>query len=334
MDLIDASPLSQSVSLYLEPGYWSHIGSKATQIYAGGQITINFGTVIENAKGGKGDDFIVGNDANNHIWAMSGSDFIDGGDGDDIIECGEGKDVVRGLAGKDAIYGGIGEDRIFLTQSASEMQVIKLRDDAFIVTDSAGSNLAMCREVELIQFADGMRALADLPVSHQLDMGLVQIYVAAFQRAPELDGYSYWAQEAGSRGVVAVADTMFSLDTVKEIYPESEAPEKLVSSIYNNVFNRAPDADGLAYWIRQLDTKSRGELVLAMTSAALNAADGTPGKDYFENRLDWSLYAVEYQIGQGVGLPTEHLVYLTSYVDASTDVLVSLICQTESGLIM
>ena len=64
--------MTQNLTLYLEPGYWSHVGSRPTQIFAGGQVTVNFGTVIENAKGGKAGDIIFGNAADNSIWGFGG----------------------------------------------------------------------------------------------------------------------------------------------------------------------------------------------------------------------------------------------------------------------
>ncbi|HYD61853.1 MAG TPA: DUF4214 domain-containing protein [Noviherbaspirillum sp.] len=177
-DTIDASALSQNVALYLEPGYWGYIGSKATQIYAGGQVTVNFGTVIENAKGGKAGDIIVGNSADNQIWGGGGDDIISAGAGNDFIDAGEGNDTVKGLSGHATILGGHGEDRLFLQQAAAEMKVIKLSADAFIVTDAAGSNLALCRDVELLHFSDSTVALADIPVAQGINTEVEQLYLA------------------------------------------------------------------------------------------------------------------------------------------------------------
>lgn len=332
-DTIDASVLAQSVLLYMDPGYWSYVGAKASQIYGGGQVTINFGTVIENARGGAAADTIVGNDADNQIWGGGGNDYIEGGEGDDVIDCGDGSDIVQGLKGVDVVLGGAGEDRFFMTQNSSQMLVTKLRDNVFIVTDDSATNVTLCRDVEQLHFADAQLALVDIPVTHALDSELTQMYVAAFSRAPELSGYSYWMQEAGKLGLNAVARTMFSLDTVKIIYPESMTAEQFVTNIYTNVFNRAPDAIGLAYWSQRLAVESRGELVLDMTDAALGAVDGTSGKVYFQNRLDWSLYAVGYQIQQGNSLTPDHLKELTSFVGTDTGSVLSLIGQVEAGAI-
>ena len=80
-----------------------------------GGYTIANGVVIENASGGSGNDFIVGNDVRNLIYGNAGDDYvngqggndrIDGGSGDDYILAGDGNDVVIGGDGADTIFGG------------------------------------------------------------------------------------------------------------------------------------------------------------------------------------------------------------------------------------
>lgn len=333
-DTIDGSALTQGLTLYLEPGYWGYIGSKSSLISAAGQITVNFGTVIENANGGSANDVITGNSAANRLSGLAGNDTLEGGAGDDIIDGGEGWDTVVGLSGKDAIYGGNGFDRLLLTQSSSQVQVIKLRGDACIVADVAGVNIAVCRSIEQIQFSDVSVYLPALAVTDNLDSTLSQIYVAAFRRAPETAGYNYWAQDVAARGIGAVADTIFSLDVVKAIYPSGMTSQQFVTAIYSNVFDKTPDTDGLNYWMEQLAAKSRGQLVIDMTSAALSVPDGTEGKDFFQNRLDWALYAVGYQREQGKELTPSHLTTLTDGITANTDTLVTLVGQAEAGAVI
>lgn len=331
VDTIDGSALTHGLNLFLEPGYWGYIGSKSSNIYAAGQVTVNFGTVIENVQGGQADDVIFGNGAANGICGGAGSDTIEGAAGDDVIDGGEGNDTALGLHGRDLFAGGAGEDRMILKQSASQMEVIKLRDGAAVVTDAGGANLVLCRDVERIYFADALANLGTAAIARQLDATLAQVYVAAFRRAPELSGYEYWAKEVAARGITAAADTIFSLDGVKALYPADMSAGEFVATIYANVFNRAPDAEGLKYWSEQVAASSRGQVVIDMTCAALHAADGTPGKAYFQNRVDWSLYALDYQHEQGKDMPITRLDELTAGIGADTAALITLIGQAESG---
>ncbi|NDG39462.1 MAG: hypothetical protein EBY28_08750 [Betaproteobacteria bacterium] len=93
-DTLSAAALSQPVTLYLEPGYWGYVGSKAATITSAGQVTVNFGSVIENLVGGSGNDSLFGNDAANTITGGLGDDTIFGAGGDDTLDGGAGSDTV------------------------------------------------------------------------------------------------------------------------------------------------------------------------------------------------------------------------------------------------
>ena len=83
-DTIDASGAEEKVTVYLEPGYWGFKGeAKADTITSNGQITVNFGTKIENLIGSNFDDHLVGNELNNLITGGEGSDSLDGAEGID-----------------------------------------------------------------------------------------------------------------------------------------------------------------------------------------------------------------------------------------------------------
>jgi Ca2+-binding RTX toxin-like protein len=334
IDSIDGSALSQALTLYLEPGYWGYIGLKSSLITNAGQVTVNFGTVIENATGGSAADTIVGNSADNRIDGLAGDDSLSGGAGNDWLVGGEGNDTFLYLAGTDAIYGGNGQDRLVLSENSATMQVTKLRSQVFTISDASGTNVAVCRNVEQLQFNDTVLDLSGVSSFISPDTTLSQIYVAAFRRAPESEGYNYWTKEVAARGIDAVADIIFSLDIVKAIYPTNMNQTQFVTTIYSNVFNRAPDTEGLDYWTQQLAARSRGQLVIDMTNAALGVPDGTSGKDFFQNRLDWSLYAVGYQRDLGKELTPSHLTALTDGIGGDTSALVTLIGQAESGVVI
>ncbi|HEX8234260.1 MAG TPA: M10 family metallopeptidase C-terminal domain-containing protein [Caulobacteraceae bacterium] len=76
-------------------------------------VSIFEGTVIENAKGGGGDDTILGNSANNTLEGYQGLDTINGADGADSILGGIGNDSLNGDGGNDTVRGNAGADRIY-----------------------------------------------------------------------------------------------------------------------------------------------------------------------------------------------------------------------------
>jgi hypothetical protein len=86
LDTIDASRVSSGITLHLTPGYHDFVGDSASSTITGaGQVTINFGTVIEAVIGSKFNDTLIGNAQDNVITGNGGSDSIDGGDGLDIV---------------------------------------------------------------------------------------------------------------------------------------------------------------------------------------------------------------------------------------------------------
>ncbi|MES3007952.1 MAG: hypothetical protein V4751_09300 [Pseudomonadota bacterium] len=84
-DIIDASTSASAVTINLTPGHWGFNGAaKGSRITAPGQITVNFGTVIENLKGSAFNDTLTGNEISNILTGGKGNDTIAGGAGIDI----------------------------------------------------------------------------------------------------------------------------------------------------------------------------------------------------------------------------------------------------------
>ena len=110
--LIDLRP----ATLKVEPGGGGFL-SYSDGIFGG--FTIAHGVVIENGKGGGGDDFIQGNGHKNRLKGNGGDDtllgaarkdFLHGGDGGDLLRGGKGNDQLSGEAGDDLLVGGKGSD--------------------------------------------------------------------------------------------------------------------------------------------------------------------------------------------------------------------------------
>ena len=108
LDTFDASEQTLDLNIDLTPGSWIHAGEKTSHLVYNndgtlthGQMFIGYGTQIENAKGGSGNDTIKGNSAANYLFGFDGDDTIDGGAGNDQIEGGRGADTLTGGKGAD-----------------------------------------------------------------------------------------------------------------------------------------------------------------------------------------------------------------------------------------
>lgn len=147
--------------------------------------------------------------------------------------------------------------------------------------------------------------------TEDISAAVTRLYVAAFQRAPELEGFNYWIGQAQTLGLNTVLNQIFTLPIVQAIYPAASSSADFVTAIYQNVFNKVPDIDGLNYWVGQLNSTGRGQLVYNMITAGLNTPLGTVGRDIIVDRVDHALSAVSLQVQENVSLSPATL--LSSY---------------------
>ncbi|KPA96345.1 serralysin family metalloprotease [Pseudomonas asplenii] len=103
-DTLDFSGFTQDQNINLNAGAFSSVGGLL------GNVSIAKGVTLENAVGGRGDDVIIGNAANNRLMGGAGCDVLYGDAGDDILEGGDGKDWLTGGSGRDVLLGGAGPD--------------------------------------------------------------------------------------------------------------------------------------------------------------------------------------------------------------------------------
>ena len=170
VDSINASSSSKSATIYLTPGYWGYVGnSPANFITAPGQITVNFGSVIENLTGSNYADKLFGNEVAN---------VISGGAGNDLIEGWDGNDTLVGGAGNDALDGGSGIDIAVYETTRNDSRPTS---SGGLWTVSAGttSGTDTLKNVERIRFSD-----KNLAIDLDGNAGTVAKILGAFLGAP------------------------------------------------------------------------------------------------------------------------------------------------------
>lgn len=132
-DTFDLTAYKTALSIDLRPGH-SSLFSKVQTVYLDGgpndghargnifnALLYNGDTrsLIENAKGGSGNDKIVGNQVANVLTGNSGNDKLYGEAGNDTLYGSSGNDVLCGGTGADRLSGGSGADK-FLFRTISE----------------------------------------------------------------------------------------------------------------------------------------------------------------------------------------------------------------------
>jgi serralysin len=161
IDTYDLSNYSTNLKIDLRPGEHSTF-SEAQRMYIGRDIDNNnfyargnvYNTLlynndprslIENAKGGSGNDSLTGNIAENHLWGNAGRDTLTGGAADDILDGGSDFDT--------AVFSGV----------RSNYTITNNADDSFTVTDNRedGDGTDILTSINFAQFSDQVVILVD-----------------------------------------------------------------------------------------------------------------------------------------------------------------------------
>lgn len=104
---------------------------------------------------------------------------------------------------------------------------------------------------------------------------VTEIYVATFGRAPANTGLNYWinAVNSGAFTIEHVAQSFFDQPETKAAFPEGSSNTEFITTIFFNLFHRAPAEAGLAYWVDALDNglMRRDQAIMAIINGAKSA---------------------------------------------------------------
>ncbi len=172
IDTLDASDMASTggsgtdLTLDLRPGTRSFAGPAQTLITAAGQVSINYGSVIENAIGSAGRDDIRGNTADNWLQGGLGDDSLRGSAGNDTLEGGGGSDsfvityaAMNAPHGVSLLRGGAGVDSLIIqvdveSLCAADFGVLIGLRMAFPAADSGRSLGLSLDSIEHLAWAD------------------------------------------------------------------------------------------------------------------------------------------------------------------------------------
>ncbi len=178
IDTYDLSSYSTDLKVNLAPGEYSTF-SEGQRMYLGRDVhdenwyargnvynALLFNSdprsLIENAKGGSGNDILIGNLAANQLWG------------------GEGKDTFTGGAGNDVLDGGVGSDIAIFSGAKASYTITQVAEGSFVVTDTRtnGDGEDVLVNIDLAKFNDQTVALIPsvqpaLPIATKPDANVV-----------------------------------------------------------------------------------------------------------------------------------------------------------------
>ena len=199
---------------------------------------------------------------------------VSSGGGDDQITGTLQADVLSGLAGNDHIDGAAGRDTAVYRGPRSDY-AIDQEGETILVVDSQGTRDGSDEllNIERLQFSDAVIAFDTAG-----NAGIMyRLYQAAFERAPDVPGLSYWVNQYDDQvgDLVWVANNFILSAEFAQTYgpPQTLSNSSFVDLLYDNVLGRAPDPGGEAYWLNQLaNGLSRAHVLASFSESPENKA--------------------------------------------------------------
>jgi hypothetical protein len=234
---------------------------------------VDFAAIVGAARvqGGLGQNFIIGDDAAQHITltlgtdndtlygnggndilgTAGGNDHLDGGDGDDILFAGAGNDVLVAGTGNDVLQGGRTDSGQWRFTLQANGTVLGTHVSTLLGTTETVIVAELNKDIQQLGFAS-----ADAAKLETLSL----LYHAAFDRAPDLAGLSFWANQSltaqqyasGFLAQVEARDGLMKLSNVD-----------FVSTLLQNTLDRAPTGSELAGFVTRLDAAPNDAAVRA-----------------------------------------------------------------------
>ncbi len=266
-DMLAVSPnAAADMTIDLRSGGLSFSGLGLDLISNAGMVTINYGSVIENAIGSPGRDDIFGNDADNLLAGGLGNDYLRGSNGNDTLNGDGGDDRLDGGPGSDLLNGGPGIDTSVFANARVSYTLSKT-GNGYLLREGATVIDALI-DVERIQFAD---------VSLAIDLAgnagtTAKIIGAVF-------GKQYLAN-AGFVGIgldlldhgMSYAD-LVALAINTDFFAQlagSHSNTDFVRLVYKNVVGAEANATDLAFYVGELTNGHFNQASLAFLACELD----------------------------------------------------------------
>ena len=128
---------------------------------------------------------------------------------------------------------------------------------------------------------------------------IVALYAGYFDRAPDPAGLQFWIDQIDAgRDFATIAQDFANGPEAKALYPFLTVPDvatasTFVTAVYQNLFGRAPDAEGLAFWTKVIEdqTVPVGDMIQAIINGAVTDPDATVLANKVEAGLDFATQA-------------------------------------------
>ncbi|MFG6621592.1 DUF4214 domain-containing protein, partial [Sulfitobacter sp. 1A05707] len=160
---------------------------------------------------------------------------------------------------------------------------------------------------------------------------IAALYAGYFNRAPDPEGLQFWIDQIdGGREFNTIAEDFAASEEATSLYPYLTAPDvaspsTFITNVYQNLFNRAPDAEGLQFWTDVLNSGSVSvaDMIEAIIEGAVDAPDATPAtfdKTTLDNKVEVGLdFAADAANTSGFDFDDADKSAATAVIDSVTN---------------
>ncbi|MCY0913676.1 DUF4214 domain-containing protein, partial [Massilia antarctica] len=255
-----------------------------------------------------------------------------------IVTGSAGDDVLLPTPGNNVIDGGGGTDTVSYPGVRGDYTVVRDTSGFVVTAKHSPDGTDLLRNMEAIRFADTTLKL-------DYDDVVQALYLAYFGRAADSGGLAAFQSQlvslhapltfsavtaayANDAGLHSLIDSFGASAESAALYPG--ATSAFVTAVYKNLFGRAPDAGGLAFWTNAIDHDglSRANASLSIMAGALenSTAQGVLDAKLVNNKIviasDFTL-AIDTtaEVNGYVGInPAATVRAMLASVTASTDI--------------
>ncbi|OOY27724.1 hypothetical protein BMI90_10960 [Thioclava sp. L04-15] len=256
-------------------------------------------------------------DGGGQAVGTSANDLISGGSGNDRITGGEGADILQDGAGADSLWGGAGADIFVLDADGqtdwimdyepgtdrldlSGMAWFYSKDALDITSTATGAEISIGDERVFVQSADGSSLSADdFTIGDLRDMWhstitppeIGNIHTEGTQQADFIDGRGGNDTLVGNDGPDILqglgGDDLLNGGRIDRSYDPFAAQ---IYRVYQATLDRAPDANGLAYW-----TDILGSGALSLQQVADGFINSAEFQTLYQDTNDTEFLTLLYQ---------------------------------------
>lgn len=187
-----------------------------------------------------------------------GHNTVVGSAGVDTVTVGTGAhNTVNGATGVDTVKVVGGKNGFTITVSGNQV----------VVQSADGNTAAQVTNSEILQFDDGVVVVA----GNQDEAALARLYEFMFGRTPDAEGMRWWIEQVrgGAINLIDAAGGFLNSQeaSTNQINPSTD-PTAFVNGLYQQGFHRQADAEGLQFWVDQLNSGMSQAEVIARFAAS------------------------------------------------------------------